>query len=219
MGGRLIYNVLNVPRGGEFSLILADGTQVWVNSDSRLRYPVQFGSGKREVFLQGEAYFEVAEDSEHPFVVHTSLGQVEVLGTEFNIQDYADESQVITTLVNGVVKYAATDGENCLLKPGFQVVDEVGTEKLQIREVNLDEYVGWKNGLYIFYDDTLEKIMQRISRNYDVEVEFKNENLKKLRFSGELERYDQVEAFLRIVELGGDAVFVVEGKKIKIEPK
>ena len=79
--------------------------------------------------------------------------------------------------------------------------------------------MGWKNGLYVFYDDTLEKIMQRISRNYDVEVEFENENLKKLRFSGELERYNQVEAFLRIVELGGDAVFVVEGKKIKIEPK
>lgn len=217
--GQLIYNVLNVPRGGEFSLILADGTRVWVNSDSRLRYPVHFENGKREVFLQGEAYFEVARDTKHPFVVHTSLGQIEVLGTEFNIQDYADESQVITTLVNGVVRYASTDGENCILKPGFQVVDKVGIENLQICEVNLDEYVGWKNGLYVFYDDTLEKIMQRISRNYDVEVEFENENLKKLRFSGELERYNQVEAFLRIVELGGDAVFVVEGKKIKIEPK
>ena len=217
--GQIIYNVLNVPRGGEYALLLSDGTKVWLNSDSRLRFPVQFSGKEREVFLNGEAYFEVSHDAEHPFIVHTSLGKVEVLGTEFNIQDYGTEQQVVTTLVSGKVKYATETGKDCMLKPGFQVVDNRKGGTLKVREVNLEEYVGWKEGLYTFYDRSLEDIMQTIQRNYDVQVFFENEKLKTLRFTGDLKKYDCVEKFLRFIEMGGDVTFVVKGKKILIEPK
>lgn len=219
LSGKLIYNVLNVPRGGEYALNLSDGTKVWLNSDSRLRFPVQFVGDKREVFLCGEAYFEVAHNVAQPFVVHTSLGKVEVLGTEFNVQDYEDEQQVVTTLVNGKVMYIAGQGEDCVLSPGYQSIESRNGDALQVREVNLEEYVGWKDGLYTFYNYTLEEIMRTVERNYDVRVSFKEDALKTLRFSGDLKKYDEVEKFLRFIEMGGDVVFVVEGKTIRIEPK
>lgn len=216
---KLLYNVLNVPRGGEYTLCLSDGSKVWLNSASRLRYPVQFAGNRREVFLSGEAYFEVAHDTEHPFVVNTSLGKVEVLGTEFNVQDYEDEKQVVTTLVNGKVKYSNGVGKDCLLNPGYQVIAHQQGGDLQVQKVNLKEYVGWKEGMYTFYDYTLEKIMRTVERNYDVQVFFAAEDLKMLRFTGDLEKYDHVEKFLRFIELGGDVAFVVEGKTIRIGHK
>lgn len=219
VSGKSLYHILNVPRGGEYALCLADGTKVWLNSDSRLRYPVRFEGNKREVFLSGEAYFEVAPDAASPFTVHTSLGKVDVLGTSFNVRDYKDEGRVVTTLVSGKVHYSAGGGRDCLLSPGCQVTDAGEGISLQLREVNLEEYTGWKNGLYTFYNYTLEEIMRTIERNYDVEVSFAREELRKLRFTGDLEKYDKVEKFLRFIEMGGDVTFVVEGKKINIRPK
>lgn len=218
-GKNLIYNTLNVPRGGEYALCLSDGTKVWLNSDSRLKFPVQFIGDQREVFLSGEAYFEVAHNAVRPFVVNTSLGKIKVLGTAFNVQDYHNERQVVTTLVNGKVQYFDGSGKSCLLEPGFQVVDTRNGHELQIRKVNLEEYVGWKDGLYTFYNYTLEEIMRTVERNYDVLVSFAVERLKTLRFTGDLQKYDDVEKFLRFIEMGGDVVFVLEGKKIRIEPK
>lgn len=219
LSGKLIYNVLHVPRGGEFALSLSDGTKVWLNSDSRLRFPVQFIGGKREVFLCGEAYFEVAHDTARPFVVNTSLGEIRVLGTVFNVQDYENEQQVVTTLVNGKVSYSAGTGRDCLLSPGYQSIDPRNGTALQVREVNLEEYVGWKDGRYSFYNYTLEEIMRTVERNYDVQVSFQREDLRALRFTGDLQKYDEVGKFLRFIEMGGDVTFVVEGKKIRIEPK
>ena len=217
--GKPFYHILNVPRGGEYTLCLTDGTKVWLNSDSRLRYPVRFDGHKREVFLSGEAYFEVAPDAASPFTVHTSLGKVNVLGTSFNVRDYKDEGRVVTTLVSGKVHYWAGRGRDCLLSPGYQVTDAGEKKSLQLREVNLEEYTGWRTGLYTFYNKTLEEIMHTVERNYDVEVSFSGEELKALRFTGDLEKYDKVEKFLRFVEMGGDVTFVVEGRKIRVEPK
>ncbi len=217
--GKSPYHILTVPRGGEYALCLADGTKIWLNSDSRLRYPVRFDGNKREVFLSGEAYFEIARDVTSPFTVHTSLGKVNVLGTSFNVRDYREEGRVITTLVSGKVHYSAGRDRDCLLSPGDQVTDAGEGNSLQLREVNLEEYTGWRNGLYTFYNKTLEEIMHTIERNYDVEVSFASEELKALRFTGDLEKYDKVEKFLRFVEMGGDVTFVVEGRKIRVEPK
>ena len=141
------------------------------------------------------------------------------MGTAFNVQDYHNERQVVTTLVNGKVQYFDGSGKSCLLEPGFQVVDTRNGHELQIRKVNLEEYVGWKDGLYTFYNYTLEEIMRTVERNYDVLVSFAVERLKTLRFTGDLQKYDDVEKFLRFIEMGGDVVFVLEGKKIRIEPK
>ncbi|MDE5612096.1 MAG: FecR domain-containing protein, partial [Odoribacter sp.] len=146
--GQLLFNTLDVPRGGEYSLVLADGTKVNLNAETRLRFPVHFEGEKREVFLQGEAYFAVALDSTKPFIVHTSRGKVKVLGTSFNVRDYEDERQVVTTLVDGVVRYERQGdvGRYVVLKPGFQVADAENSVDLLVRKVRLQEYVGWKDG-------------------------------------------------------------------------
>ena len=215
----VLFNRLTVPRGGEYVLKLADGSRVWLNSESELRYPVQFSGNNREVFLSGEGYFDVKHDAAKPFVVHTSLGKVEVLGTEFNVRDYAVEQRVVTTLVEGKVKYKSPENQELILTPGFQVTDQTGIGRLKAEKVNLPEFVGWKNGLYVFNNLTLEEMMQTIERNYNVTVFFTNESIKQLRFSGDLKKYDRVEHFLRIIEMGGDISFHVQGKTITVEPK
>lgn len=215
--GAALYNTLNVPRGGEYTLVLADGTRVALNSGTQLRFPVRFDGGSREVYLSGEAYFTVARDETRPFIVHASRGKVNVLGTAFNVRDYADEARVVTTLVNGAVRYDAHgNGRNVMLRPGFQVADN---GELTVREVRVQEYVGWKDGLYIFNNLTLEEMMKTVERNYDVTVFFTHERLKQLRFSGDLKKYDRVESFLRFIETGGDVSFVVKGRTITVQPK
>lgn len=216
---RVLYNTLHVPRGGEYMLQLADGTRVWVNSDSRLRYPVQFTAKTRDVFLEGEAYFEVSRREQHPFVVHTSAGKVHVLGTAFNVHDYAEEPAVVTTLVHGKVEYVGRHGSRAALIPGHQVIDRKGGDQLIVQPVNTEEYTGWKDGLCIFYNYSLEQIMQIIGRSYDVEVSYETDRLKALRFTGELKRYGDVRDFLRFIETGGDVAFVVKEKHIYCKVK
>lgn len=124
----LVYNTIDIPIGGEYQLVLADGTKVWLNADSKLRFPVSFTAERREVYLEGEAYFEVAKDSEHPFIVHISRGAIEVLGTGFNVRDYREEQKTVTTLVQGKVVYRPErqPGREIMLEPGFQIKDEEG---------------------------------------------------------------------------------------------
>lgn len=209
-------NQIFVPRGGEYRLVLSDGTKVWINAESELKYPVQFGKGRREVFMKGEAYFEVEKDSTHPFIVHTSRGAVQVLGTEFNVRAYEDEAKVVTTLVKGSVEYH-TSGSRVVLKPGFQSED-AGREVL-VRRVDIEQCVGWKDGKYIFFDESLENIMRYVERTYDVEVFFTNDAVKKLRFSGDLKRYDRVELLLRYLESGGDVCFNIQSRTITVYKK
>ena len=161
--GKVVYNTLTVPAGGEYRLVLSDGTKVWMNADSKLKYPVAFGQSQREVFLEGEAYFDVKKDPEYPFTVHTSRGDVQVLGTGFNIRDYRGEARVVTTLVEGKVVYKASERhEAVIILPGYQLIDN-GYEELAPQEVDVEMYVGWKDGRYIFEDATLEEIMQVLS--------------------------------------------------------
>lgn len=219
---KIAYNELNVPRGGEYVLELSDGTKVWVNADSRLKYPIRFREECREVYLlTGEAYFEVARNEAKPFWVHTSRGSVKVLGTEFNVRDYPDEHQVVATLVNGSVQFSDKNksGRQVILQPGFQVVVDSLRRDWEVRKVNLEEYVGWRNGLYVFSHLTLEELMKIVERNYDVTVFFANEECKKLIFSGDLQKYEKVEYFLRFMETGGDVRFVVKDRTITVYKK
>lgn len=213
-----VYNTIDIPIGGEYQLLLADGSKVWMNADSKLRFPVSFCGAQREVFLEGEAYFEVKEDKQHPFIVHTSRGAVEVLGTHFNIRDYSDEAKVVTTLVNGRVAYRSSKqkSERIVLQPGYQVEDREGSP-LVPHSVNVEMYVGWKDGKYIFENRTLEEIMQILSKWYDIVVFYRGERVKNLHFTGDLERYKNINDFLEFLEVGGDVRFTIKGKTLIIE--
>ncbi len=214
----LIYNTIAIPAGGEYHLILSDGSKVWINADSKLKFPVDFTGNEREVYLEGEAYFEVSKDQQHPFIVRTSRGTVKVLGTGFNVRDYSDEAKVVTTLVNGSVAYRSRKypSKTVVLQPGFQVEDKEGGD-LRPEKVDVMMYVGWKDGKYIFENTTLEEIMQVLSKWYNVAVFYRNEKVKNLHFTGDLERYDDINDFLEFMEIGGNVHFSIQGKTIMVE--
>ena len=215
-----LLNTLNVPRGGEYNLILSDGTEVWLNAETEITFPVKFSGNFREIALKGEAYFEVRSDSLHPFIVKTSKGKIRVLGTSFNVRDYGNENETVTTLVSGKVLYSSkiTNEEKLTLLPGFQVVDR-GEGQPELRKVDLLFYTGWRDGKYVFEDTSLEDIMNTLERWYDIEVFYVTLEVKKLRFTGDLERYKSISIFLNLIETGGDVKFNVKGKKVWIEKK
>lgn len=211
----LIYNTVEIPRGGEYSLILSDGTRVWLNAQSELKYPVHFIGDKREVFLKGEAYFEVTRNEYKPFIVNTSRGNIRVLGTVFNIRDYKDEMRVTTTLINGSVNYTSygKSGKSVPLQPGYQLEDtDQGISAP--KKVCTALYTGWKDGKYLFENASLEEIMQTLERWYDVTVFWRNPAVKHLHFTGDLERYENINTFLKLMETGGDVKFEIKGKTI-----
>lgn len=210
---RLVYNELEVPVAGECSLVLDDGTQVWVNADSRLKYPVQFVGEERKVFLEGEAYFIVAKDS-LPFVVSTSRGDIRVLGTTFNVKSYDEEVAMQATLVEGKVLVAQGQKE-MELAPGEQgTVTDAGI--MAKRAVDVDEFVGWRKGIYAFKKQPLEDIMRDLSRWYGVSVFFQNEGLKQVSFTGNLKRYDNINEFLDVLQRTGDIKYRINNNTVII---
>ena len=154
----VVFNQLIVPRGGLYLLVLADGTRVWMNSDSHLKYPVMFAGGKREVILSGEAYFDVVKDKSAPFIVRTESGNIEVLGTEFNIKCYSDETALVTTLVNGKVKFDDGINPSVILKPEEQLIFEKENSQSIVRKVNVNHYISWKDNRLSFQGETLDMI-------------------------------------------------------------
>ena len=212
-----LMHKVEVPVGGEYRLVLADGTKVWINAESSLQYPVEFTAEQRTVILQGEAYFEVAKDPEHPFVVEVEDAKIEVLGTIFNVSGYAEEERVVTTLVEGVVRLSS-DNESVLLEPNEQgVLDKDG--HLSKVEVNVFPYVAWQKGLFVFRQQSLERVMQVVSRWYDVKVVFKDEETKRISFTGNMRRYGNFEQVVRMLEMTGGLNFNIEGRTIYITEK
>ena len=193
----LAYNELIVPTAGECYITLEDHTKVWINAESKIKYPVQFTAGERKVYLEGEAYFDVAEDG-RPFQVITSQGEVTVLGTAFGISSYMDKAEY-TTLVRGCVRYTSHTKKSVILSPGEQAILERSGELIS-RKVEVEEYVGWKDGVFVFRDKPLEEIMETLSRWYGSEVVFRNEEMKQLKYTGSLERYDSINTFLQVLE-------------------
>ena len=212
------YNKLTTPIGGEYSLVLSDGTKVFLNADSELKYPVEFSDGKRIVDLKGEAYFEVHKDRLRPFVVRVNGAEVTVLGTSFNVNTYGDDGQIYTTLVNGAVRVSSVkNGQAEVLKPGMQSVMDVQSGQLTVREVDVEPYVAWREGRFVFRAMTLDLIMRQLQRWYDFEVFYQNPEMAEKRFGFKLEKYEHVDSLLKILELTGEVKFEMLGKSLTVK--
>lgn len=215
---KIKYNTLTVPRGGEFSLQLSDGTKVWLNSESVLHYPVQFSEKERRVELTGEAFFEVSRNEKSPFFVESGQQTVEVFGTEFNISCYKENQFVYTTLVNGSVEvFSSNKPENRqTLAPNEQSILGKSDEKISKQAVDPYQYVSWKEGRFVFRDQNLQEIMTKLAKWYDVEVIFANEDLKEIKFTGNLKRYEDFGEVLKKIEKTREVEFEINGKIITI---
>ena len=211
------YNKLTTPIGGEYSLVLSDGTKVFLNADSELKYPVEFSDGKRIVDLKGEAYFEVHKDSLRPFVVRVNGAEVTVLGTSFNVNTYGDDGQIYTTLVNGSVRVSSMKNkQEEILKPGMQSVMNVQSGLLTVRKVDVEPYVAWREGRFVFRAMTLDLIMRQLQRWYDFEVFYQNSELKDYEFRGVIKRDMDLDKVLSVIKATTTVDFEVKGKVITI---
>ena len=223
--GAVPYNQITTPRGGQYHLTLPDGTRVWLNAASSLKYPVQFAGSSRTVELDGEAYFEVkaiqsGSGTRVPFMVTASNQTVEVLGTHFNINSYADEGSISTTLLEGSVRVSVVSKENLaqavsrLLKPDQQSV--LTGDQLQVSEVNADEMVAWMEGYFSFKRADIKMIMRQLSRWYDLEVVYEGE-IPASTYSGKVDRNLNLSDVLEVLAFS-DVNFRLEGKRIVIYP-
>ena len=215
--GEIAYHELRVPRGGEFPLVLEDGTEVYFNSETKFRYPVKFEESERRVFLEGEAYFKVKRD-ERPFSVEMGGNRIEVLGTEFNARFYPDEDKQMTTLVSGKVKFISKDDKSLVLAPGEQaVLTDEGVLSCETVDVTL--YTAWKDGNFVFRKQRLEEVLNTLARWYDVNIFFVGTRARELHFSGEIDRYEKIDKVLRMIELTTNISFSINGKTITITPE
>lgn len=207
--GAAIYNTIETPKGGQYQLKLPDGTKVWLNAASSLRFPTSFAALKeRKVQLNGEAYFEVAKDKNKAFLVSTVNQVIEVLGTHFNVNSYSDNAGTKTTLLEGAVKITSDKNITKVLKPGQQA--EV-TDKIIVSDANTEEAVAWKNGYFMFMNEPIESIMKKISRWYDVEIIYQDK-LQNKALWGTVSRYKDVSEVLKRLELTGVVHFKVDVK-------
>ncbi len=211
-------NKLIVPRGHEFQVILADGTKVWLNSESELKYPTVFNDRIRLVEVKGEAYFDVAENKEVPFVVETGGQQVRVLGTEFNVRNYKEENSITTTLVEGRVELISTDDrfEKFDLFPGEQAKLSYETMTINKKFVEVTEFISWKDGLYAFKGRDLEGVMQELARWYDLQIIYQDDEVKKQLVTGRIKRVDGYQSFIELIEKIEVAHFELNGNTITI---
>jgi len=216
-----VYNTLVIPAGGEYKITLSDGTKVWLNAASQLKYPTQFSTNKREVFLEGEAYFEVTHNAKKPFEVHTSGMTTRVFGTEFNVMAYNDESTIQTTLVNGSVEIQnnASPGKNIMLKPGTQASLNKANNSLDSRSVNTYIYTAWKDGVFIFNNENMESIMRKLSRWYNVKIDFDNQNTKDILFYGKVKRYENINTILNMIKKTEEVTYSTENNEIIIRKR
>ena len=205
------YNTLIVPRGGEFSLELADGTRVWLNTESKLRYPVAFTGEERRVEMDGEVYFEVAKNREKPFVVTVNGVDIRVLGTSFNVSAYQED--VVTTLVTGKVQLKKGD-EQVVLLPNQQAI--WSDDKFKVKQVDARNYVLWKEGVFYFEDVDLETILDDMARWYNVNIFYVNPTLKKMKFSVEIKRYEDINEILRRIEQTKRVKFEIKDRTINV---
>jgi ferric-dicitrate binding protein FerR (iron transport regulator) len=208
------YNTIITPRGGEYQLRLADGTLVWMNALSQLRYPTKFSGQRREVFLSGEAYFEVAKNASKPFIVKTSLSQVEVIGTHFNISAYSDSEVNTTTLLEGAVQLKG-EKSSAILRPDQQAsVDERGLVSA-IRKVDVNRFVDWKNGFFELDNSDIKQIMTKAARWYDINVKFDGP-IPKNKLNGRISRSVDFAELLEILRFEG-LVIDIKGKDVHIK--
>jgi len=211
-----LYNTVTTPKGGQYHIILPDGSKVWLNAASSLRFPTAFTGKERKVEITGEVYFEVAHNTKMPFVVTSGETEIKVLGTHFNVMAYSDEKVLNTTLLEGSVKVSRA-GKFALLSPGQQASVRMISDDIRIvDDIDIEKEMAWKNGYFQFEDDNLENIMRQISRWYDVDVTYEG-NPGKETFTGRLPRNGNVSKVFKILSLSG-VKFRIEGKSIIVTP-
>ncbi len=207
------FNTIETPRGGQYQILMSDGSTVWLNAHSSLKYPISFAAKERVVELRGEAYFEIAKNKKSPFKVLAGKQVVEVLGTHFNINSYEDEPNVKTTLLEGSIRVSVTKtNQNKVLRPGQQAL--FGGNNLLVNQVDAEEAVAWKNGYFNFSNTNLETIMRQVSRWYNVEVVYQDNKVKNQLFSGNVSRFENASQVLSVLELTGLVHFKIEGRRI-----
>lgn len=208
------YNTIETPKGGKYQIMLPDGSKVWLNAASTLKFPTSFSGPERIVDLTGEAYFEVAKNTKQPFRVHTADMNVFVTGTQFNVMAYNDEGYTATTLVEGSVN-VNKKGQRLVLVPGEQALSNAGTSMTK-REVDVDQIIAWKNGLFQFNSSDIQSVMRQIGRWYDISVEYRG-RIPSNRFGGYISRDSKLSQVIKMLELSG-VKFTVEDKKIIVLP-
>lgn len=212
----MTYNTIETPRGGQYQLTLGDGTVVWLNAGSSLKYPTTFSGRERNVELTGEAYFQVAKNKDRPFSVAVNGMKVEVLGTHFNIMAYDNENAIETTLLEGSVKLTK-DRHSKMLIPNQQGILNNGASGFQVRSVNTESVIAWKNGFFKFDNENIETIMRKVARWYDVDVVYKG-NLKRQNFGGTVPMFKDISQLLTTLELTGTVHFKIDGRRITVMP-
>lgn len=222
-GAGVRFNTVATPRGGQFQITLPDGSRVWLNAGSSLRFPTLFAGAERKVELTGEAYFEIARNTAMPFKVVTNNSEIRVLGTHFNVMAYDDEKQMSATLLEGSVQILK-GADKVMIRPGQSATLNKATEKITVAAADPDQAVAWKNGQFIFVDESIESIMRKVSRWYDVEVVYKGDMSNK-DFTGTISRNKNVSELLRMLELTGAIHFKIvredssgKGRRITVMP-
>ncbi|UEG51678.1 DUF4974 domain-containing protein [Mucilaginibacter daejeonensis] len=210
------YNTIATPRGGQYQITLSDGTLVWLNAASSIKFPTVFNGKDRVVELTGEAYFEVAKNREHPFKVISGGVNVNVLGTHFNVMAYPDETSIQTTLIEGAVRLETNDATT-LLDPGQQGLLSHGAKRFSVKQVNVNDIVSWKDGVFTFNNEDIHTIMRKISRWYDVDVDYKGQ-LTSQNFGGSVSRFKDISSLLKTLELTGTIHFKIDGRRITVMP-
>ena len=209
----LAYNTISTPRGGQYQIMLPDGSKVWLNAQSSLKFPTHFSGAQRAVMLTGEGYFEVAKDKAHPFKVGVNNMEIEVLGTHFNIMGYQDEGVTATTLLEGSVKVIKGNVQQMIV-PGQQAMVK---QDIKVKNVNVNEAVEWKNGNFNFAHEKLESIMRKIARWYDVDIDYEAKTTTAT-FVGTIPRSQNITEVLKYLELTGLVHFKITERRITAMP-
>ena len=210
------WHTLRIPKGGEYKIVLDDGTEIWLNSASELKYPAHFVGNERRVQLTGEAYFQVARNEAAPFIVETRDMDVKVLGTSFNVSVYEDEESCHATLVEGRVEVNdKVNGEKVVLTPGKQALLRGG--EMTVREVNTKLYTLWRLDRFTFASEDMEGVIRKLSRWYNVDFFFANSSMKQKRFTGSLPKYADICQVLKMIEMTTDIKFEIKEHTIMIQ--
>ena len=220
-GDQPVYHCLEVPRGGEFSFLLPDSTTVFLNAESRLRFPDRFVPGsERIVYLSGEAYFDVKRDPRSPFLVCLEHSAVKVTGTSFNVKAYPDDTNEATTLISGTVSMGiGTTEQWIVLKPGEQGYYDATRKTLLQQTVDVNYYTAWKDGVFAFYRQPLEEVMKTLGCWYLFDTHYQNEALKSILYTGKINRHASIREVLHTFELMDELTFDIKGKEVIVRRK
>ncbi|MFC0518573.1 FecR family protein [Mucilaginibacter angelicae] len=209
------FNTITTPRGGQYQVVLGDGTRVWLNAASSIRFPQPFNGHERLIELTGEAYFEVAKDKTHPFIVQANGTKVQVYGTHFNVNAYPDNSNVTTTLLEGSVQMS-NNSRAAMLVPGEQGVSTKTGSTISVSRADIQQTMAWKNGFFIFHDLNIVDVMKQVGRWYDVDIEYQDNDVKNNEFGGTISRYKSITELMDIMQLTRSVHYKIEGRRVII---